>query len=201
MIRGMAWHDKLIIDYNFTGMCCTKFELLSFNCNLCIPLPGSTVDPDKLKEYHFRQIRLVKEEANLFVTGLSCDYGPTNQRMLNSLNIKASNKHINCTVPHPADASKLLIITTDPPHGLKGIKKGILTYIIKLPERFVKLFNLPVAEFNAMDHLKKLIDLQTNSDLVLVPNLTKENLQPRSWESMRMSDALAVFNLKVSKML
>jgi hypothetical protein len=48
-----------------------------------------------------------------------------------------------------------------------------------------------------LDHCEALLKIQNSSHLVLATNLTAEVLRPKNWESMRVQDALAVFNTKV----
>jgi len=142
-------------------------------------------------------IKVAKEEGGMTVITYAMDYGSNNKAMMSHLGIKADREDIVCTVPHPADSSKVLIITTDAPHGLKGMKRFALTYQLLLPEFYCKKHQLETNVVMLLDHLKQLLEIQKGCDVVMVMNLTQEVLHPKNWESMRVSDALAVFNTKV----
>lgn len=71
---------------------------------------------------------------HIFVTNLSFDFGSSNQAMCKSLGIHASRTEINVTVPHPGDETRNLVLMTDAPHGLKGLKKMALSYVLQLPD-------------------------------------------------------------------
>jgi hypothetical protein len=63
--------------------------------------------------------------------------------------------------------------------------------------RYVKKYNLPTSEASVRHHVEKLLHIQDSSDVVLATKLTAEMLTPKSWESMRVSDALNLFDEKV----
>jgi hypothetical protein len=94
---------------------------------------GESVDGKKLWDYH-KSLICHLSEKKVMVTALLFDFGPSNQAMCKELGIKADKTCINVTVPHPGDASKVLVLSTDPPHGLKGLKRMLLSYNMKVPE-------------------------------------------------------------------
>lgn len=95
---------------------------------------GDSQDGVKLWTFHKNIIERLWKSNGVLVTALSFDYGSSNQAMCSALGIKASRTEINVTIPHPADESKKLVLMTDPPHSLKGLKKMVLSYEIKLPD-------------------------------------------------------------------
>jgi hypothetical protein len=95
---------------------------------------GDSVDGEKLWLYHKNLIAQLWAKNQVFVTNLSFDFGSSNQAMCRSLGILASRTNINVAIPHPGDETRKLVLMTDAPHGLKGLKKMVLSYVLKLPE-------------------------------------------------------------------
>lgn len=95
---------------------------------------GVSVDPKKLWNYHEDLITSLFKDNGVFVTAFVFDYGPTNQGMANHLGIKASKTETNVTIPHPGDPERVLVLSTDPSHSLKGLKRMSLNYEIELPD-------------------------------------------------------------------
>lgn len=98
---------------------------------------GDSVDGLKLWTYHKDIIEQLWIKNKVFVLALSFDYGSSNSAMCSQLGIKATRTEINVSVPHPGDEDKKLVLMTDPPHGLKGLKKMFLSYVMQLPEWYV----------------------------------------------------------------
>jgi hypothetical protein len=84
--------------------------------------------------YHKSLIEQLWTKNNIFVASLIFDYGSNNMSMCSGLGIKANKDETIVTVPHPGDETKLLILSTDPSHSLKGIKRMALNYEILLPD-------------------------------------------------------------------
>lgn len=72
--------------------------------------------------------------------------------------------------------------------------------MILLSKRFIEKHTLPSNKSNVRDHISKLIEIQDAGDVVMATKLTKEMLVPRGWQSMRVSDALNLFDMKVCKL-
>jgi hypothetical protein len=94
---------------------------------------GDSVDPGKLWLYHESLIKNLWQENKILVTALMFDFGTNNQGMCRDLGVHATKREINVTIEHPGDPSKMLVMSTDPSHSLKGIKRMALSYEIQLP--------------------------------------------------------------------
>jgi hypothetical protein len=86
---------------------------------------GDSVDGKKLWTYHANMIENLWTKNQVFVVAFSFDYGASNAAMCKELGVKASRTEVNVCVP--------LVMVTDPPHGLKGLKKMFLSHVMKLP--------------------------------------------------------------------
>jgi hypothetical protein len=79
--------------------------------------------------------------------------------------------------------------------------RNLIQYIYNSVEqlfRYVSKHSLPSDRVMVRSHVEKLITIQEAGDVVLSTKLTRQLLSPKNWESMRVSDALSLFDMKVS---
>lgn len=140
------------------------------------------------------------ESIGLFVHSVTTDMGPINLAMWKAFGGIGGDKNteIRHFIIHPVDKKRTLMFIADAPHLLKNLKASILNNkIIELPMTFVQTHNLsqPIVKFQ---HLNKLIDIQENFQLKLIPKVKKQDLTCTTFNKMKVGKAKNILSRDVS---
>jgi len=180
MLVGIGNRWKHVVGYHFTGN--------SFN-------------PETLKQIIFQIINKT-EEKGYHVNFITSDMGSGNTGLWRILGISTGrHSEIVNYVTHPFDASRNLYIIGDLPHVFKNLKQALINNeVIIVPNNIVRKYNLPTNEIK-LKHFNELISVQNNSELLLAPRLSIDDICINNFNKMKVNKARHVFSNDVSSSL
>jgi hypothetical protein len=114
--------------------------------------------------------------------------GAVNKGMWNSAGIKANRGYVKSSIEHPSFSNQDLYFFADVPHLLKNVRNCLLSNNIILPCEVVDEFALPTNAVS-MSHIRKIVELQENSDFKIAPSLSPKHVDPKQFEKMKVNVA------------
>ena len=131
----------------------------------------------------------------LYVDVVLSDMAEQNQGIWKLFDIHASRySPIKGFSEHPRDNTRKLYFSPDPPHILKNLRDHLTNnQKIIIQTEFVKKYDLPSNVVN-IEHIKKLLELDSNLVLKLTPYLKESCIKPSHFEKMKVGLALRLLN-------
>lgn len=116
----------------------------------------------------------------LFVKGLVCDQGKTNQSLYKCLGVTTDQ-------PYYMLQNHKIICIYDVPHLIKSIRNNFINYDLQIGEGEAS----KVVSWNVIRQLYK---IDSSSFIRLVPKLTPMHIQPNNFPKMKVSYAVQIFS-------
>lgn len=132
------------------------------------------------------------EEIGIRVNLIASDMGSVNGAMWKAFGvcIAGRNSKIINSVPHPCDPFRKLWFCPDSGHLFKNLKWALLNNkIIELPQWFVKCHNLSSSTVRC-EHISELAQFQEDSDLLMAPKITINELALGNFAKMKVNKAV-----------
>jgi len=125
--------------------------------------------------------------------------GSGNTRLWKLLNISTGKySKIKNKIIHLFDSTRYLYIIADPPHVLKNLKQALINNeSITISDDIIRKYNLPSNKIE-LKHFNELIDVQEDSELLLTPKLTINDIKCNNFNKMKVNKAKQVFSHDVS---
>ena len=166
MIRGITSNWKQVVAYYLTGVSVSGDVLWKLTKNL-VQLLGN---------------------KGINVRAVVSDMGAANKGMWKSAGVKVNRDTVKSSVQHPFYLQQDLYFFADVPHLLKNIRNCLLTNDIILPRDVVNEFCLPTS-IVSMKHIRKIVEIQENSDFKIAPSLSLKHVDPKQFEKMKVNVA------------
>ena len=176
--RGLTLHWKQVVGYVLTGNSTNSAKLWNFVKNVIVCLYSHS----------------------LIVKCVTSDMGSNNRGMWGGIGVHSIRNQVNCKVSHPCKPDENIYFVADVSHLLKNIRNCLLSQDINLPEGIVNENQLK-SNAVSVKHVATLVEHQEKGGPVLVPNLTKNVVNPSAFEKMRVPLARNFFSCNVSSAL
>ena len=119
------------------------------------------------------------------VKAVVSDMGSSNRAMWKVLGVQATKDCVKSSIDHPFLVGQELHFIADIPHVLKNIRNCLLSRNICLPANIQQEFDLSSSVVSLL-HVRKLVDLQENSDLKIAPTLHRRHVDPKQFQKMKV---------------
>jgi hypothetical protein len=166
MIRGLTSNWKQVVAYYLTGMSVSGNQMWELTRNVIVSLA----------------------KLDINVRAVVSDMGAANRAMWKVAGIAAGRTCLKSSISHPFFPNQDLYFLADVPHLLKNIRNCLLKQNVILPREVVNEFGLPSSEVS-ISHVRKLVELQENSDFKIAPSLSKKHVDPKQFEKMKVNVA------------
>ena len=166
MIRGLTSNWKQVVAYYLTGASVSGEALWQLTKNLVQVLGGCGIN----------------------VRAVVSDMGAANKGMWKVVGVKVNHDNVKSSISHPFFPQQDLYFFADVPHILKNVRNCLLKNDIILPRAIVDEFGLPTNTVS-IKHIRKIIELQENSDFKIAPSLSAKHVDPKQFEKMKVNVA------------
>jgi hypothetical protein len=166
MIRGLTSNWKQVIAYYLTGVSVSGHVLWELTENIVQLLGNSGIN----------------------VRAVVSDMGAANKGMWKAAGIIVKRDSVKSSIPHPFFDQQELYFLADVPHLLKNVRNCLLSNDIILPRDVVNEFCLPTNTVS-IRHIRKIVELQENSDFKIAPSLSSKHVDPKQFEKMKVNVA------------
>jgi len=163
MVRGLTSNWKQVVAYYLTGDSVAGSVLWELTRNIIVDLG----------------------KINVNVRAVVSDMGSCNRAMWKVVGIEATKDVLKSSNGHPYFSGQELFFMADVPHVLKNLRNCLLTRKICLPANIQKEYNLPSSTVS-LSHIRKLVELQENSDLKIAPSLHRNHIEPKQFQKMKV---------------
>jgi len=178
MLRGLTSSWKQTVAYLYSGMTFKKEPYWQF----------------------MKQVIAAVEECGLIVQAVTSDMGPINVALWKHIGIQSTKTKVCSSIEHPFNPDRTIHFLADPPHLLKNLWNSVITHKISLSPQTIKKYGLS-HDLVDSSYVKKLIEMQQNSELRIAFKLQNCHINPSQYEKMRVSLAAQFFSQSTASAL